>query len=80
MSEKCKCDHIWMYEPPFDDISGRLYCEENDSYFLSYRSQIRSVVVSFVNNASYEHAFTLEFTSERKKLIAYNKIKRKRDF
>ncbi|RZB39741.1 uncharacterized protein BDFB_009155, partial [Asbolus verrucosus] len=71
VSENCGCDYVWIYEPTFEQSSeqfcGRIV-EDNISS-LEYKSQTRKVVVAFLYNRNYEHAFTLDYYSESNKLI-----------
>lgn len=67
----CSCSNIYIYEPPFDDISGKLFCGDSlsNNYNLSYKSQIRSLVIVFTSLGNYDHAFTLEYISQSKKIL-----------
>ncbi|CAH0555023.1 unnamed protein product [Brassicogethes aeneus] len=70
--DSCGCDYVWIYEPPFEEVSGEQFCGtfvENTTSALNYISQTKSVAVTFVHSNQIGHAFTLDFVSERNRII-----------
>ncbi|XP_019866945.1 neuropilin and tolloid-like protein 1 isoform X2 [Aethina tumida] len=70
----CGCDYVWIYEPPFEEVSGEQFCGrflDNSTGSLSYVSQTKNVAVTFIYSTEYNHAFTLDFASERNRIV-YN--------
>lgn len=70
----CGCDYVWIYEPPFEEVSGEQFCGrflDNSTGSLSYVSRTKNVAVTFIYSTEYNHAFTLDFASERNRIV-YN--------
>ncbi|XP_034949761.1 uncharacterized protein Culd isoform X2 [Chelonus insularis] len=66
MDSPCRCDYVWISEPPYEDISGTPYCGLYSP--ITYRSSTRTVSITLFYSKSHKHAFTLEYTSERNKV------------
>ncbi|KAK0174857.1 hypothetical protein PV327_010578 [Microctonus hyperodae] len=66
MDSPCRCDYVWISEPPYEDVSGAPYC----GLFapITYRSSTRTVSINLLYSQSHQHAFTLEYTAERNRL------------
>ena len=70
----CGCDYVWIYEPPYEEVSGEQYCGEyvlRNETSLGYTSQTRSTSIHFFHSTYHEHAFTLTYTSLREYLNRY---------
>jgi hypothetical protein len=68
--DACGCDYVWIYQPTFEQSSEQ-FCGRflhNNISQLEYNSQTRKVVVAFLYNKHYEHAFTLDYYTDRKPL------------
>ncbi|XP_069689254.1 uncharacterized protein Culd isoform X2 [Periplaneta americana] len=68
MDSPCRCDYVWLSEPPYEDQSGVPFCGLLASIGnspLKYRSQTRSLAISLLYSETHKHAFTLEYTAER---------------
>lgn len=63
----CGCDYVWVNEPPYEDVSGKQYCGHfmGNNSSLVYNSQTRNVAIIFMNVNMHDHAFTLEYHTER---------------
>ncbi|XP_063931591.1 uncharacterized protein LOC135143609 isoform X3 [Zophobas morio] len=69
--DACGCDYVWIYEPTFEQSSEQFcgrFVSSNVSV-LEYKSQTRKAVVEFLYNRDYQHAFTLDYFSERNKIL-----------
>ncbi|PSN51877.1 hypothetical protein C0J52_11582, partial [Blattella germanica] len=75
MDSPCRCDYVWLAEPPFEDESGVPFCgllaptSSAGSLPLRYRSQTRSLAITLLYSESHKHAFSLEYTAERNRQI-----------
>ncbi|XP_068897152.1 uncharacterized protein Culd, partial [Tenebrio molitor] len=68
--DTCGCDYVWIYQPTFEQSSEQ-FCGRflhNNISQLEYNSQTRKVVVAFLYNKHYEHAFTLDYYTDRNKI------------
>uniref|UniRef100_A0A1B6DQF5 CUB domain-containing protein n=2 Tax=Clastoptera arizonana TaxID=38151 RepID=A0A1B6DQF5_9HEMI len=63
----CRCDYLWLSEPPYDDVSGTPYCGHFPSPIRPpvFRSQTRTLVFALLYSQAHKHAFTLEYSSEK---------------
>lgn len=58
----CRCDYVWLSEPPYEDVSGTPFC---GSYTpTTYRSSTRTLSINLFYSQSHKHAFTIEYTAE----------------
>lgn len=70
--DTCGCDYVWIYEPRFETSSGEQFCGyfvETNATNLYYRSQTRSLIISFMYYNLQGRTFLLEYNSERKLLF-----------
>ncbi|EFN68737.1 Cubilin [Camponotus floridanus] len=66
MDNPCRCDYVWLSEPPYEDVSGSPFC---GSYTpITYRSSTRTLSINLFYSQSHKHAFTIEYTAERNRL------------
>ncbi|XP_072745453.1 uncharacterized protein Culd isoform X2 [Anoplolepis gracilipes] len=66
MDSPCRCDYVWLSEPPYEDVSGSPFC---GSYTpITYRSSTRTLSINLFYSQSHKHAFTIEYTAERNRL------------
>ncbi|XP_029676589.1 uncharacterized protein LOC115243600 [Formica exsecta] len=66
MDSPCRCDYVWLSEPPYEDVSGTPFC---GSYTpITYRSSTRTLSINLFYSQSHKHAFTIEYTAERNRL------------
>nr|CAD7430619.1 unnamed protein product [Timema monikensis] len=72
MDSPCRCDLVWLSEPSYEDVSKMPFCGlygpmmTNDIVnTLTYRSLTRTLAVALMFSESHQHAFTLEYSSER---------------
>ncbi|RZF41963.1 hypothetical protein LSTR_LSTR012340 [Laodelphax striatellus] len=70
----CRCDYVWLSEPPYDDVSGTPFCgtfppssqpPATLQQTAVYRSRTRTLVFTLLFSHSHRHAFTLEYSAER---------------
>lgn len=68
MDSPCRCDYLWLSEPPYDDASGTPFCGHFPAAASPpiFRSQTRTLVLALLFSQPHQHAFTLEYSSERK--------------
>ncbi|XP_057326371.1 uncharacterized protein LOC130668220 isoform X1 [Microplitis mediator] len=66
MDSPCRCDYVWISEPPYEDISGTPYCGLYAP--ITYRSSTRTVSITLLYSQSHNHAFTIEYVSERNRV------------
>ncbi|KAI4502147.1 hypothetical protein M0802_002829 [Mischocyttarus mexicanus] len=66
MDNPCRCDYVWISEPPYEDVSGTPYCGLYSP--IVYRSSTRTLSITLLYSQSHKHAFTLEYTAERNRL------------
>ncbi|KAH0567072.1 uncharacterized protein LOC123263832 isoform X1 [Cotesia glomerata] len=66
MDSPCRCDYVWISEPPYEDISGTPYCGLYAP--ITYRSNTRTVSITLLYSQSHNHAFTIEYVSERNRV------------
>ncbi|XP_046816816.1 uncharacterized protein LOC124423292 isoform X1 [Vespa crabro] len=66
MDNPCRCDYVWISEPPYEDVSGTPYCGLYSP--IMYRSSTRTLSITLLYSQSHKHAFTLEYTAERNRL------------
>lgn len=60
----CRCDYIWLSEPPYEDVSGVPFCGLYSP--ITHRSSTRTLSIALLFSQSHEHAFTLEYSAESK--------------
>nr|CAD7441324.1 unnamed protein product [Timema bartmani] len=72
MDSPCRCDLVWLSEPSYEDVSKMPFCglysplmTNNIVNILTYRSLTRTLAVALMFSESHQHAFTLEYSSER---------------
>ncbi|XP_017769077.1 PREDICTED: uncharacterized protein LOC108557170 isoform X2 [Nicrophorus vespilloides] len=66
--DRCGCDYVWIYEPPFEEVSGEQFCGhymQTNGTNLIYKSQTRSAAITFYYSDVHQHAFTLEYSAEK---------------
>ncbi|XP_058789509.1 uncharacterized protein LOC131663241 isoform X2 [Phymastichus coffea] len=63
----CRCDYVWISEPPYEDVSGTPFCGHYAP--ITYRSNTRTLSIVLLYSQSHEHAFSLEYTAERNRLL-----------
>ncbi|KAK2584190.1 hypothetical protein KPH14_006617 [Odynerus spinipes] len=66
MDSPCRCDYVWISEPPYEDVSGTPFCGLYSP--IMYRSSTRTLSITLLYSQSHKHAFTLEYTAERNRL------------
>ncbi|XP_031835630.2 CUB and LDLa domain isoform X2 [Nomia melanderi] len=66
MDSPCRCDYVWISEPPYEDVSGTPFCGLYAP--ITYRSSTRTLSITLLYSQSRKHAFTLEYTAERNRL------------
>ncbi|XP_043463794.1 serine-rich adhesin for platelets isoform X2 [Leptopilina heterotoma] len=66
LDSSCRCDYVWISEPPYEDVSGTPFCGFYSP--ISYRSNTRTLSITLLYSQSHNHAFTLEYTSERNRI------------
>ncbi|KOC62591.1 Neuropilin and tolloid-like protein 1 [Habropoda laboriosa] len=66
MDSPCRCDYVWISEPPYEDVSGTPFCGLYAP--ITYRSSTRTLSITLFYSQSHKHAFTLEYTAERNRL------------
>ncbi|XP_015124274.1 uncharacterized protein LOC107046224 isoform X2 [Diachasma alloeum] len=66
MDSPCRCDYVWISEPPYDDISGTSFCGLYTP--IVYRSSTRTVSITFLYSQSHKNAFILEYLAERNRV------------
>lgn len=66
MDNPCRCDYVWISEPPYEDVSGTPFCGLYAP--ITYRSSTRTLSITLLYSQSHKHAFTLEYTAERNRL------------
>ncbi|XP_044001976.1 uncharacterized protein LOC122848162 isoform X2 [Aphidius gifuensis] len=66
MDSPCRCDYVWISEPPYEDLSGAPYCGLYSP--VIYKTSTRTVSITLLYSKSHSHAFTIEYTSERNRL------------
>ncbi|XP_076632457.1 CUB and LDLa domain isoform X2 [Colletes latitarsis] len=66
MDSPCRCDYVWISEPPYEDVSGTPFCGLYAP--ITYRSSTRILSITLLYSQSHKHAFTLEYTAERNRL------------
>ncbi|XP_046586287.1 uncharacterized protein LOC107219690 isoform X1 [Neodiprion lecontei] len=62
----CRCDYVWIAEPPYEDVSGTPFCGLYTP--LTYRSSTRTLSITLLYSKSHKHAFAMEYTAERNRL------------
>nr|XP_012225023.1 PREDICTED: uncharacterized protein LOC105673750 isoform X1 [Linepithema humile] len=66
MDSPCRCDYVWLSEPPYEDVSGSPFC---GSYApITYKSSTRTLSINLFYSQSHKYAFTIEYTAERNRL------------
>ncbi|XP_014211178.1 uncharacterized protein LOC106641309 isoform X2 [Copidosoma floridanum] len=63
----CRCDYVWVSEPPYEDVSGTPFCGHYAP--ITYRSNTRTLSIALLYSQSHEHAFSVEYTAERNRLV-----------
>ncbi|XP_063975201.1 uncharacterized protein LOC135161499 isoform X2 [Diachasmimorpha longicaudata] len=66
LDSPCRCDYVWISEPPYDDISGTSFCGIYTP--IVYRSNTRTVSITFLYSQSHKNAFMLEYIAERNRV------------
>ncbi|XP_029171750.1 uncharacterized protein LOC114941072 isoform X2 [Nylanderia fulva] len=66
MDSLCRCDYVWLSEPPYEDVSGSPFCGSNTP--VTYRSSTRTLSINLFYSQFHKHAFTIEYTAERNRL------------
>ncbi|XP_012258895.2 uncharacterized protein LOC105687662 isoform X2 [Athalia rosae] len=66
MDSPCRCDYVWIAEPPYEDVSGTPFCGLYTP--LTYRSSTRTLSITLLYSKSHKHAFAMEYTAERNRL------------
>ncbi|XP_036138888.1 uncharacterized protein LOC105831571 [Monomorium pharaonis] len=66
MDSPCRCDYVWLSEPPYEQVSGSPFCGLYAP--ITYRSSTRTLSITLLYSQSYKHAFTIEYTAERNRL------------
>ncbi|XP_060816755.1 uncharacterized protein LOC132907556 isoform X2 [Bombus pascuorum] len=66
LDSPCRCDYVWISEPPYEDVSGTPFCGLYAP--ITYRSSTRTLSITLLYSQSHKHAFTLEYTAERNRL------------
>ncbi|KYN01842.1 Cubilin, partial [Cyphomyrmex costatus] len=62
----CRCDYVWLSEPPYEEVSGSPFCGLYAP--ITYRSSTRTLSITLLYSQSHKHAFTIECTAERNRL------------
>ncbi|XP_008198359.3 uncharacterized protein Culd [Tribolium castaneum] len=65
--DTCACDHVWIYEPTFEQ-SSQQFCRSSNTSMV-YQSQTRRAMVVFLYSQRYENAFSLDYMSNRNKVV-----------
>ncbi|XP_011502025.1 PREDICTED: uncharacterized protein LOC105365530 [Ceratosolen solmsi marchali] len=63
----CRCDYVWVSEPPYEDVSGTPFCGHYTP--ITYRSNTRTLSIVLLYSQSHSHAFTIVYTAERNRLL-----------
>ncbi|XP_018310649.1 uncharacterized protein Culd isoform X1 [Mycetomoellerius zeteki] len=66
MDSPCRCDYVWLSEPPYEEVSGTPFCGLYAP--ITYRSSTRTLSITLFYNQFHKHAFTIEYTAERNRL------------
>ncbi|XP_071572815.1 uncharacterized protein Culd isoform X1 [Temnothorax nylanderi] len=66
MDSPCRCDYVWLSEPPYEEVSGSPFCGLYPP--IIYRSSTRTLSITLLYSQSHKHAFTIEYTAERNRL------------
>ncbi|XP_011874047.1 PREDICTED: uncharacterized protein LOC105565445 isoform X2 [Vollenhovia emeryi] len=66
MDSPCRCDYVWLSEPPYEEVSGSPFCGLYAP--ITYRSSTRTLSITLLYSQSHKHAFTIEYTAERNRL------------
>ncbi|KAL0131148.1 hypothetical protein PUN28_002605 [Cardiocondyla obscurior] len=66
MDSPCRCDYVWISEPPYEEVSGSPFCGLYSP--ITYRSSTRTLSITLLYSQSHKHAFTIEYTAERNRL------------
>ncbi|XP_017880021.1 uncharacterized protein LOC108624916 isoform X2 [Ceratina calcarata] len=66
LDSPCRCDYVWISEPPYEDVSGTPFCGLYAP--ITYRSSTRTLSITLFYSQSHTHAFTLEYMAERNRL------------
>lgn len=66
MDSPCRCDYVWLSEPPYEEVSGSPFCGLYAP--ITYRSSTRTLSIILLYSQSHKHAFTIEYTAERNRL------------
>ncbi|KAG5327000.1 NETO1 protein, partial [Acromyrmex heyeri] len=66
MDSPCRCDYVWLSEPPYEEVSGTPFCGLYAP--ITYRSSTRTLSITLFYNQSHKHAFTIEYTAEKNRL------------
>ncbi|KAJ8676023.1 hypothetical protein QAD02_011809, partial [Eretmocerus hayati] len=63
----CRCDYVWVSEPPYEDVSGTPICGHYSP--ITYRSSTRTLSIALLYSHSHENAFSIEYTAERNRQL-----------
>ncbi|KYN31704.1 hypothetical protein ALC56_13843 [Trachymyrmex septentrionalis] len=66
MDSPCRCDYVWLSEPPYEEVSGTPFCGLYAP--ITYRSSTRTLSITLLYSQSHKHAFTIEYTAKRNRL------------
>ncbi|XP_020299717.1 uncharacterized protein LOC109863691 isoform X2 [Pseudomyrmex gracilis] len=66
MDSPCRCDYVWLSEPPYEDVSGSPFCGTYAP--ITYRSSTRTLSINLFYSQFHKHAFTIEYTAERNRM------------
>ncbi|KAL6264656.1 hypothetical protein P5V15_004756 [Pogonomyrmex californicus] len=66
MDSPCRCDYVWLSEPPYEEVSGSPFCGLYAP--ITYRSSTRTLSITLLYSQFHKHAFTIEYTAERNRL------------
>ncbi|XP_012282727.1 uncharacterized protein LOC105700960 isoform X2 [Orussus abietinus] len=62
----CRCDYVWLSEPPYEDVSGTPFCGLFSP--ITHRSSTRTLSIALLYSQAHVDAFTIEYTSERNRI------------
>ncbi|XP_047105121.1 uncharacterized protein LOC124769433 isoform X3 [Schistocerca piceifrons] len=71
----CRCDYVWVSEPPYEDVSGVPFCGVHPSLptegpnAVTYKSHTRTLTLVLLYSEVHTNAFVLEYSAERNKKI-----------
>lgn len=68
-SSDCQCDHLFLYEPPYDASQmGQQFCAKDTNHLHQvYISQTRSLIIKYFYRTNHTgDVFKLDYISERR--------------